>query len=257
MTEAGSSVIPAGGSVDRVAVVTGAARGIGAAVAARLAADGHLVEAFDLDTTWDEQDGDAVPDRVVPRRVDVTDRAGLAAAFGRLGEAHGRLDVLVNNAMWLRYAPIMDLSDEDIDRMIAVGLTGSIACIRAAVPLLRRAGGGCIVNVSSPAAVLGFVGSSVYAATKGGVVSLTKVLAAELGPDGIRVNAVGPGATRTPGASRIVDDEGYRARIAMTPLGRLAEPEDLAALVGFLASDAAAFVTGQFIIADGGITAAR
>lgn len=170
-------------------------------------------------------------------------------------ETAGRIDAVVNCAMWLRYAPIAEMDEELVDGMLAVGLKSLVWTTQAALPTMRAQSGGAFVHISSPAATKGVPGSGIYSAVKGAVTSLTRQQALELAPDGIRVNAVIPGAVPTPGARRVVDDEGYEARQRMTPLGRLGTPEDIAAGISYLLSEDASFVTGHLLAVDGGILA--
>jgi NAD(P)-dependent dehydrogenase (short-subunit alcohol dehydrogenase family) len=223
----------------RTAVVTGAGRGIGAAVAARLTADGLQVVGIDREPGTD-------------LTLDVTDRAAVLQALGALE----RLDVIVNCAMWIRYEPIEEVEEDTVDGMLAVGLKACLWTTQAALPPMRAQGGGVIVHMASPAALHGFPTAGVYSAVKGAVASFTRQSAVELAPAGIRVNALVPGAIPTPGARAVVDDAGYDLRRARTPLGRLGTPEDIAGAVSFLASDDASFMTGQLLVVDGGITVA-
>jgi NAD(P)-dependent dehydrogenase (short-subunit alcohol dehydrogenase family) len=223
----------------RTAVVTGAGRGIGEAVAARLRADGFEVVGVDR-----EPGADLV--------LDVGDRAAVLEALGALE----RIDVVCNCAMWIRYEHVEDVREDTVDGMLAVGLKALLWTTQAALPKMRAQGGGSIVHMASPAALHGFPTAGVYSAVKGAVAALTRQSAVELAPDGIRVNAVVPGAVPTPGARAVVDDAGYELRRARTPLGRLGTPEDIAGGVSFLASPDAAFMTGQLLVLDGGITVA-
>lgn len=238
----------------RVAVVTGAARGLGEGIARRLYDDGWRVAAVDLDEPGLAELARGLdPSRMRTSIVDVTDREAVHDLFRQLDADWGRVDALVNNAMWVRYVPIEDVTEELLDGMIAIGLKAAFWTTQAAVGIMTRVGGGAIVNLSSPAATGGFPGSSVYSAVKGAVSSLTRQASRELGPRGIRVNAVIPGAVPTPGARAVVDDDGYEVRRRMSALQRLGTPADIAAAVAFLVSDDAAFVTGQLLAADGGL----
>jgi NAD(P)-dependent dehydrogenase (short-subunit alcohol dehydrogenase family) len=231
--------------LSRIAVVTGAGHGIGAAVAARLAADGMDVVAADRDPS-------AAPAGCTPLELDVTDRAAVHEAFAALD----RIDVVVNSAMWIRYAHITEVDEATADAIIAVGLKACFWTTQAAYEPMRRQGGGSIVHFASPAALHGFPTAGVYSAVKGAVAAFTRQSAVELAPDGIRVNAIVPGAVPTPGAREVVDDEGYEYRRRRTPLGRLGTPEDIAGGVAFLVSEDASFMTGQLLVLDGGITIA-
>ena len=179
----------------------------------------------------------------------------MAAVLEALG-ALERIDVVVNCAMWIRYERIEDVVEETVDGMLAVGLKSLLWTTQAALPKMRAQGGGCIVHLASPAAMHGFPTAGVYSAVKGAVAAFTRQSAVELAPDAIRVNAVVPGAVPTPGAREVVDDAGYEYRRQRTPLGRLGTPEDIAGGVAFLASGDAAFMTGQLLVLDGGITIA-
>jgi NAD(P)-dependent dehydrogenase (short-subunit alcohol dehydrogenase family) len=225
--------------VTRVAVVTGAGRGIGAAIAERLTADGLRVVGVDR-----------APGTELT--LDVGDRGAVLEALGALE----RIDVVVNCAMWIRYAPIEDVDEETADGMLAVGLKSCFWTTQAALPKMRAQGGGVIVHMASPAALHGFPTAGVYSAIKGAVASFTRQSAVELAPHNIRVNAVVPGAVPTPGAREVVDDAGYEYRRQRTPLGRLGTPEDIAGGVSFLANEDASFMTGQLLVLDGGITVA-
>lgn len=238
----------------RVVVVTGAGRGIGEGIAERLAADGWYVVAVD-------RDGESVAvvaarlgaERAESHALDVTDRAAVFDLFADLDARLGRVDAVVNNAMWVHYAPIEEVTEDKLDGMFAIAVKASFWTMQAARPIMAREGGGVIVNTSSPAATRGVAGSSAYSAVKGAVSSLTWQAARELGPDGIRVNGIIPGAVPTPGARQVVDDEGYEVRRRMSSLGRLASPADIAAGVAFLVSPDAAFVTGHLLAVDGGL----
>ncbi|MBN9193816.1 SDR family NAD(P)-dependent oxidoreductase [Microbacterium sp.] len=243
------------GTDKRVAIVTGAGRGIGEAIARRLAADGLHVVAVDIDPETAARTRDAVVadgGSGEALALDVSDRAAVLAAIDALAERLGRIDAVVNNAMWIRYGALEEMDEGTVDRMLAVGLKAVVWTTQASLPHLRRASG-CIVNVSSPAAVRATAGAAIYSAVKGAVSSLTWQMSNELGSQGVRVNAVVPGAVPTEGARALVDDAGYELRRAHTPLGRLGRPEDLAGAVSFLVSEDAAFVNGHLLAVDGGL----
>ena len=239
---------------DPVAVVTGAGRGIGEAIAERLSADGWYVVAVDRQPEGIESFVSRTrPGGAEAVVLDVTDRAAVLAFFAGLDERLGRVDAVVNNAMWVHYAPIAEMTEESLDGMFAIGLKAAFWTIQGARPIMARRGEGVVVNMSSPAATRGMPGSSAYSAIKGAVSSFTWQAARELGADGIRVNGVIPGAVPTPGARQVVDDEGYEIRRKMSALGRLAEPVDIAAAVAYLVSSDARFVTGHLLAVDGGL----
>jgi NAD(P)-dependent dehydrogenase (short-subunit alcohol dehydrogenase family) len=239
----------------KVAVVTGGGRGIGRAVTARLAKDGFHVVAADLDPHGAHDSAEAVRDaggQAEALVLDVTDRTAVRAAFADIHQRLGRVDALVNNAMWIKYAPLVDFDEDAVDAMFGIGVKSAIWTMQAAIPVMKAQGGGAIVNLSSPAAVRSVPGGALYSAVKGAVTSLTLQSAGELGGYGIRVNAVMPGSVPTEGARAVVDDSGFELRKARTPVGRLGRPEDIAAAVGFLISPDAGFVTGHVLAADGG-----
>ena len=233
------------------AVITGAGRGLGRAMAIRLAADGHHVVAVDLDGQAAE--GTAATVGGEARRCDVSDWGSVAA----LAASVERCDVLINNAGIWRFHALLDATPDDVASVLAVNVVGVFACSRAFAPKMIAAGGGSIVNVSSAAAWTNSPGTGIYPATKAAVVSLTKQMAIEWGEHQIRVNAVGPGLVVTEGSAANHAGEKRIERGKNIPLQRVGEPEDIADVVSFLCSDASRYVTGQTIFVDGGITAGR
>jgi 3-oxoacyl-[acyl-carrier protein] reductase len=244
----------------RVCAVTGAARGIGAAIASRFAAEGGRIAALDISAgrldpavTALAEDGAEVRGYAM----DVGRRADVLEGFARIEADFGApVSVLVNNAVWARFQPLADIDAASVERMFAVGLEALIWTLQAAVPQMRRAGGGAVVNLSSVSAVQSVPSSIAYAALKSGVLGLTRAAAVELSADRIRVNAILPGMVGTPASVAQFDNATIAQRRARMPLGRFGEPEEIAAACAFLASDDAAYVQGASLVADGGWTIA-
>jgi NAD(P)-dependent dehydrogenase (short-subunit alcohol dehydrogenase family) len=237
----------------RVAIVTGAARGIGAATARRLAAEGAGVLLADREPMVEET-AVGIGTSII---LDITDAdAGERLARAAL-DVFGRIDVLVNNAGIGGSKRLEDSDDALLARFIDTNLTSVLRVTRGVLPHLASPGG-AIVNLSSIFGLVGYPGSTAYAAAKGGVAQVTRQLAADLGPKGIRVNAVAPGVVLTPMTQNHFKDPYYtRMLVDSAPLGRYAEPEELAAAIAFLASDDASFITGVVLPVDGGFLAAR
>ena len=237
---------------DRTVLLTGSAGGLGRACASYFVDRGGTVIGGDLNDSAETAaacvDG---PGRFEAVAADVTDPAAVAALVERAVET-GRLDAVVNVAGIIERAPVTEYGDEAWDRVVATNLTAPFRLAREAVPHLRETGG-AVVTISSIYGQLGASQRAGYAATKSGVEGLTRALAAELGPDGVRANAVAPGFIWTPMTAKYRDDDDAREQFrAGTALGRLGNPEDVAPVVGFLASDDAAFVTGETVLVDGG-----
>jgi NAD(P)-dependent dehydrogenase (short-subunit alcohol dehydrogenase family) len=238
----------------RVAIVTGAARGIGFAIAARFAQEGADVVVADLGEEAIREAAGRIP-RALPVVADVSVTADVRRLVDAAAARHGRIDVLVNNAGITHAAEFLDLAEEDFDRVLRVNLKSMFLCGQAvARHMVAQRVRGAIVNLSSVNAVLAIANQVPYVVSKGGINQLTRVMALSLAPHGIRVNAIGPGTIATEMAQQaVLRDEAARRRIlSRTPLGRLGEPEEVAAVAAFLASDDASYLTGQTIYPDGG-----
>ena len=244
---------------DRVTVVTGGGSGIGRATVQRFVEEGATVLALDVNEAGLLETARDL-DRVATRLVDVSDSAQVDDAFAQVQREHGRLDVLVNAAGVSgpkgEISPdahfITDVTDEDWDQVLRINLTGSFYTVRAAVPLLRAAGGGSIVNIASVSALVGYPLNIYYPASKAGLLGLTRAAAGGLAADGIRVNVVCPGAVDTPMLNAI-PEEARQVVIDLAPLNRMASPRELAGTILFLASDDGSFYTGQTLSPNGGM----
>lgn len=247
----------------KIAIVTGGAQGIGEGIAAVLVAEGARVVIADVNGVQAERTAAALRQRggeVVSFRADVASEGDVRALMEFTLATYGRLDILVNNAGIGVYKTVEEATVEEFDRCIAVNLRGVFLCCKYAIPLLRAAGGGAIVNIASVHAVQNVPGTAPYAASKGGVLALTRQMALDYGKDRIRINAVCPGWVLTPLTQGIFaasgDAEGMLRRVAARQvLGRIGTPEDIGKAVLYLVSDDAAFVTGTALFVDGGLTA--
>lgn len=231
------------------AVITGAGQGLGRADSVRLAADGFDVVCLDLNGDAAAETAAMVGGRSFA--VDVTDREAVFAVAAQIDECHA----LVNNAGIWNFPSILEVDEAQMQSVIEVNIKGIVWCCQAFVPLLRTAGGGSIVNMSSGAAWTNSPMVGIYPATKAAVESLTKTLAMELGPDGIRTNAIGPGLIVSEGTAARYEGGRASERARGVPLGRVGAPNDIADVVSFLCSDDSRYVNGQVIYVDGGITA--
>jgi 3-oxoacyl-[acyl-carrier protein] reductase len=239
----------------RVAIVTGGSCGIGAATARRLAADGaqvvlnysHTAAAADEVVRQMRNTGG----EAISVQADVSDRAEVQKLVDRAVEEYGAIDILVNNAGVITPAALADITDDHLDRQFDVNVRGALYATQAAAPAFRD--GGRVVNVSSIATEAPPPGLAVYTATKAALEALTRTFAAELGPQRVTVNAVSPGTTDTEMYESLGSPEFEQQAVARTPLGRLGRPEEIADVIAFLASDEAAWITGQVITASGGL----
>jgi NAD(P)-dependent dehydrogenase (short-subunit alcohol dehydrogenase family) len=241
----------------KVALVTGAARGIGLATAKRFLDEGWRVALLDID---DRQLADAVaalgrPDDAMALCCDVSDAVAVNAAITAMAQRFGRLDALINNAGVASFAPLLDTTDDDWNRILAVNLTGPFLCSKAAVPLMREHGG-AIVNITSISAVRASTLRSAYGTSKAGLAHLTKQLAVELATAGIRVNAVAPGPVETEMARAVHTAEIRADYHDAIPLNRYGLEAELAEAIFFLSCDRSSYITGQILAVDGGFDAA-
>jgi len=242
---------------DSVAFITGGGRGLGLGIARKLLSLGGRVAVVDNNKSHlDAASRSLGSEQAAFMLADVTDPWKVDDAIARTVELWGGIDTVINNAGILEVVPSSHLSDESLIRTLQVHLGSAVRTCRAAYPLLCRSDTACVVNVSSITALRAFPGRLAYAAAKAGLEALTRTLATEWGSDGIRVNAVAPGFVRTERAMEVYaqGDASAEARIRMTPLGRMGEPEEIADVVAWLASARSSFVTGQVIVADGGFT---
>ncbi|HEX7811463.1 MAG TPA: beta-ketoacyl-ACP reductase [Burkholderiales bacterium] len=242
--------------MDKVAIITGSARGIGAATALKFAAEGAKVVVCDLDL----KAVDGVVAQIVATggkatgfKVNVTDKASIAEMVRGVMDKYGRIDVLVNNAGIVDDALFRKMTDEQFERVIDINLKGTFNCARAVVDVMLAQNSGVILNASSVVGIYGNFGQSNYAASKFGVIGLAKTWARELGRKGIRANAVCPGFVETT-ILKSIPEKVMQGMVERVPLGRLAKPEEIANTYAFLASDEASYINGAVIEVSGGMT---
>ena len=239
----------------KIALVTGAARGIGQAIALQLAADGADLALCDVKVEWLADTAAKV--RAMGRRVEtyamnVADGAAVTAAATQIAGDFGRIDVLVNNAGITRDTLLIRMSEEDWDAVLDINLKGAFLVTKAVVKYMMKQRSGSIVNIASVVGIIGNAGQANYTASKAGLIALTKTTAKELGSRNIRVNAVAPGFIRTAMTDQL-SEPAKEAMLRLVPLGRPGEPEDVAKAVAFLASDNAGYVNGQVLTVCGGM----
>ena len=243
----------------RTALVTGAARGIGRAIALELAAAGHRVAVADLLADAAGETAAACGGGSIGVELDVTDGASVAAAVARVEDGLGPVEILVNNAGWDELRPFLETDEPFWDKVIDINYKGCLRVTHAVLPGMVERGFGRIVNIGSDAGRVGSSGEAVYAGAKAGVIAFTKTVAREVARSGVTANVVAPGPTRTPLLEGMTAAGGEKLVDALTravPMRRLGEPEDVAAAVAFFASERAGFVTGQTLSVSGGMTMA-
>ena len=243
---------------DKRVFVTGAGRGLGRSVAVHLAKCGAVLGVIDLDGKAAEEtvaEIEKAGGKAYAYAGDVSDKAVFEKGAADFAKQVGRIDVVVNNAMLLRYEPIEKVEADVLDKMLGVGLKAPIWGAQALLRHMDPERGGQIINMASPVAYRGFPGTAVYSLVKGATVTLTKTLAAELGPRNVRVNAVAPGSVPTPGAVGLNSKEEYERRSRTIPLRRLGHEQDNANAIAFLLSEEASFINGDILNVDGGIAA--
>jgi 2-hydroxycyclohexanecarboxyl-CoA dehydrogenase len=245
--------------MSRVAVVTGGASGIGLGVAHGFVADGYRVALVDSNAEAAETAAASLRSKgaiAIAVAADVADRAAVAAGFDRIRTELGPVEILVTSAGIEQFTPVLDITAEGWDRIIAINLTGTFTCVQAALPDMLAAGWGRIVTISSQSAQSGAPNMAHYAASKGGVIALTKALAVELARQGITVNTIPPSLVDTPMARKAEaagDFPGVDIVGPMVPLGRAGTPADIAAACSFLCSEGGSYITGQLIGVNGGM----
>jgi gluconate 5-dehydrogenase len=242
----------------RVALITGASRGLGLATARALAGAGAHVVVTDLDAASTEKAAQTLRDEGLQAegaKLDVTDEPGIKSVVADIALRHGRIDILVNNAGMILRKPVSETTGDEFRTLLNVDLVSMLLMAAAVAPVMSQNRYGRIINLSSIMGNIGRAGQATYVAAKHGVVGLTKSLAAEFGPLGITSNAVAPGYFLTEMNKAILDDQDfYQSVVSRTPLRRWAEPDELSGTMVFLASKASAYLTGQTLVLDGGMT---
>lgn len=244
---------------EQAVLITGAGRGLGRAMAVTLAQHGAAVGLVDIDASSCAETAERIRSaggRASSFEADVSSQVAVLDAANRFACEHGGLDAVINNAMLLRYDPITAITETIADRMLGIGVKGAIWGAQALLTYRKKDRSAAIINMSSPVAERGYPNTALYSAVKGALCTLTRTLAAELGPLGVRVNALAPGSVPTPGAMGLNDPAEYERRARTIPLRRLGHEDDVGAAALFLLSPSAAFINGEILHIDGGIAAA-
>jgi 2-hydroxycyclohexanecarboxyl-CoA dehydrogenase len=243
---------------DKVAIVTGAGRGIGRGIVEKLAAEDARVVISDIDEGSAQETARAIGGEALGLRVDVTSKESVQAMVNKVMDHFGRVDVLVNNAGWDKVGPFLESDESDWEKIIAINLYGMLHCCKAVLPVMVGQGYGKVVNIGSDAGRVGSSGEAVYSATKGGIIAFTKTLAREMARYKINVNCVCPGPADTPLFAQLGEEHPLlrKALQKAIPWGRLARAEDIANAVAFLVGDKAEYITGQTLSVSGGLTMA-
>jgi 3-oxoacyl-[acyl-carrier protein] reductase len=243
------------GLKDKVAIITGSGQGIGKATALLFANDGAKV----IVAEYNKDTGEAVVTEINEAggeghfvQVDISNRESVHVLISEVKETHGSIDILVNNAGVIKDNTLENMTDEEFDRVISVNLRGTYNCTKEVAEIMREQGSGVILNAASVVALYGNFGQTNYVASKAGIIGMTKVWARELGRDGIRVNAVAPGFISTD-MTKDIPENVIEMMLKKVPLQRMGEPEEVASVYAWLASDEAGYVTGTVISVDGGV----
>lgn len=242
---------------DQIAIVTGASQGIGREICLAFAEQGAIVLACarnesKLNDLADEAKRTEMPGQIKAAKLDVTDRSAIDAVVEQVMETHGKIDVLVNNAGITEDTLVMSMDDDQFDRVLTTNLTSAFWLTRAVTRHMVRARRGRIINISSVSGVMGNAGQANYAASKAGMIGLTKSVAKELGKRKVTCNAIAPGFVTTQMTDRLPDKVKEGAR-QLIPLGRFGDPREIAAVATFLASEGSSYMTGQVLVVDGGL----
>lgn len=240
---------------NKIALVTGAGGNIGRTIARQFATEGASVACVDINKPTADETASLINQaggHAQAYAADLGNRQDVFQLFEKMIEEFGGLDILVNNAMWIRYEPIEKVEEDTVEKMFAIGLKSIFWTVQAALPRFEERGGGSIINISSIAAIRGSVDRLLYCTVKGGVNAMTMQCAVELGPRNIRVNAIAPGAVLHEGSITRLGPELIQLRRDTTPLGQLPQAGDIASAALFLAGDESRLVTGELICVDGG-----